>query len=68
VLANFSVKNVSVTLWFCLQVAKSVCNPVIQPASINQCLVLRAVLFVYRPAFCRVCVFILWTSCQLTNK
>ena len=23
---------------------------------------------VYRPAFCRVCVFILWTSCLLTNK
>ena len=22
----------------------------------------------YRPAFCRVCVFILWTSCLLINK
>jgi len=22
----------------------------------------------YQPAFCRVCVFILWTSCLLTNK
>jgi len=22
----------------------------------------------YQPAFCRVCVFVLWTSCLLTNK
>jgi len=35
VLANSSFKNVSVTLWFCLQRScKSVCNPVIPPAPI----------------------------------
>jgi len=30
----------------------------------------RRMLFIwfYQPAFCRVCVFILWTSCLLTNK
>jgi len=44
-------------------VAKSVCNPVISPASVS-CTRFCFVCF-YEPAFCRVCVFILWTSCLL---
>jgi len=31
--------------------------------SFNYCIVCF-----YQPAFCRVCVFILWTSCLLINK
>jgi len=46
--------------------AKSVCNPVIPPASMS-CTTFCFVCF-YQLAFCRVCVFILWTSCLLTNK
>ena len=50
-LANNRVKNVSVTLWFCLQCS---CNPVIPPASVP----CTAFCFVclYQPAFCSVCV------------
>jgi len=67
VLANSSVKNVSVTLWLCLQRScKSVCNPVIPPAPMP-CKTSCFVCF-YRPAFCRVCVFMLWTSCLVKNK
>ena len=44
-------------------VAKSVCSPVISPASMS-CTTFCIVCF-YQPAFCRVCVFILWTSCLL---
>jgi len=38
----------------------------ISPASMS-CTTFCIVCF-YQPAFCRVCVFILWTSCLLTNK
>jgi len=41
------VKNVSVTLWFCLQ---------------RRCKTFCFVCF-YQPALCRKCVFVLWTSC-----
>ena len=44
----------------------SVCNAVIPPASMP-CTTFCFVCF-HRPAFCRVCVFILWTSCLLINK
>jgi len=44
-------------------VAKSVCNPMIPPASMP-CTTFCFVCF-YQPVFCRVCVFILWTSCLL---
>jgi len=47
-------------------VAKSVCNSVIPPAPMP-CKTFCFVCF-YRPASCRVCVFILWTSCLVTNK
>jgi len=47
-------------------VAKSVCNSVILPASMP-CKVFCFVCF-YQLALCRVCVFILWTSCLLSNK
>jgi len=42
---------------------QSVCNPVIPPASTPR----TRFFFVcfYRPAFCRACVCILWTSCLL---
>jgi len=66
VLANFSGT--------CLQpygsvfnaVSKSVCNPVIPPASML-CTTFCFVCF-YQPAFCRVCVFILWPLRLLINK
>jgi len=45
---------------------QSVCNPVIPPASMP-CTML-CIVCCYQPAFCRVCVFILWTSCLLKNK
>ena len=47
-------------------VAKSVCNSVI-PSAPMPCKTFCFVRF-YRPALCRACVFILWTSCLLTNK
>ena len=40
--------------------------PVISPASMP-CTTFYIVCF-YQPAFCRVCVFILWASCLLINK
>jgi len=47
-------------------IAKSVCNPVIPPPAMP-CTTFCFVCF-YRPAFCRVCVLILWTSCMFINK
>jgi len=47
-------------------VAKSVCNPVIPLASMP-CTTFCFVCL-YQPAFCRVCVLVLWTPCLLTNK
>jgi len=44
-------------------VAKSVCNPVIPPASMP-CITFCF----YQPVLCRVCLFILWTSCLFINK
>jgi len=43
-----------------------ICNPVIPPPSMP-CTTFCFVCF-YRPAFCRVCVFMLWTSCLLINN
>jgi len=54
-------RNKSVCKIFKTAVAKRVCNPVIPPAPMP-CTTFCFVCF-YRPAFCRVCVFILWTSC-----
>ena len=52
VLSSMRLQKVSVTLWF----------------RRLQCLVLRCFVCFYQPALCRVCVFILWTSCLLINK
>jgi len=66
--------QLTIVLRMCLQpygsvfnpVAKSVCNPVILPASVlctTFCFVC-----LYQPALCSVCVFVLWTLCLLTDK
>ena len=57
---DFDIPTATVTM------AKSVCKPVIPLASMP-CITFCIVCF-YQPAFCRVCVFILWTSCLLINK
>jgi len=54
-------------------VAKSVCNPVIPPASMPCTTFYFICLYQPQPAFwslSSVCVFVLWTSCHnlLTNK
>jgi len=42
---------------------------VIPPASMPCSCTTFCIVCFYQPAFCRVCVFILWTSCLLkTNK
>jgi len=45
---------------------QKVSNPVILPASMP-CTTFCFVC-VYRPAFCRVCVFILWILCLVINQ
>ena len=53
-LVNSSGKNVSASLWFCLQ---CLCNVV------TFCFVCF-----YQPAMCRQCLLVLWTSCRTTNQ
>jgi len=49
-----------------MQLQKCVCYSVILPAPMP-CKTFSFVCF-YQPALSRVCMFILWTSCLVTNK
>ena len=55
VLANNSVKNVSVTLWFCLQCSRKKCLQPCDSAASMPCTTFCFVCF-YWPAFYSVCV------------
>jgi len=67
-LAKNSVKNVSVTLWFCLQCSCKKCLLSCDSAGFIALYYVLFCLFLSTYVLQYVCVFILWTSNLLTNK